>query len=195
MGASARGGRDGPLPSADFHSSSFAFTSSSGVVQGAPVGACCLTEAADVSILKAMPSPVLPDLHTALGAGPPAGALQITVFIPSVDRNGQSIDQVGWREETLRVLGRLFRGATAFPPGRGVWRDDRTADLVFDDTVMVTCYVPSAALDQRAMATLRAFLHRLGREGNQGEVGVVIGSEYFGITEYDQEEVEHGKGR
>ena len=27
----------------------------------------------------------MPDLHKALGAGPPAGALQITVFIPSVD--------------------------------------------------------------------------------------------------------------
>jgi len=59
---------------------------------------------------------------------------------------------------------------------------------------MVTCYLASTALDRQAMATLRAFLHRLGREGNQGEVGVVIGSEYFGITEYDQEEVQHGKG-
>lgn len=142
-----------------------------------------------------MPAPPLPDLHTALGAGPPAGALQITVFIPSVDRHGQPIDQMGWREETLRVLGRLFRGATAFPPGRGVWRDDETSDLVFDDTVMVTCYVPSAALDRQAMATLRAFLHRLAREAEQGEVGVVIGSEYFGITEYDPEEVEHGTPR
>ena len=154
-----------------------------------------MTKATPVSILKVMPAQTLPDLHTALGAGPPAGALQITVFIPSVDRAGVRIDQVRWREETLRVLGRLFRGATAFPPGRGVWRDDTTSDLVFDDTVMVTCYVPSTALDQHAMATLRAFLLRLGREGNQGEVGVVIGSEYFGITEFDQEEVGHGTSR
>lgn len=142
-----------------------------------------------------MPAPPLPDLHTALGAGPPAGALQITVFIPSVDRDGAPIDQMSWREETLRVLGRLFRGATAFPPGRGVWRDDKTSELVFDDTVMVTCYVPTAAFDRQAMATLRAFLHRLGREGKQGEVGVVIGSEYFGITAFDQEEVRHGTSR
>lgn len=93
------------------------------------------------------------------------------------------------------MLGRLFRGATAFPPGRGVWRDDKTSDLVFDDTVMVTCYVPSAAFDPAAMATLRAHLHRLGREGHQGEVGVVIGNQYYGITEFDSEEVQHGKSR
>ena len=93
------------------------------------------------------------------------------------------------------MRGRLFRGAAAFPPGRGVWRDDKTADLVFDDTVTATCYVPATALDAATRATLRAFLHRLGRDENQGEVGVVIRSEYFGITEFDQEEVGHGTSR
>lgn len=137
----------------------------------------------------------MPDLHKALGAGPPAGALQITVFIPSVDRNGVAIDQMFWREETLRVLGGLFRGATAFPPGRGVWRDDRSGELVFDDTVMVTCYVPSAAFEGAALLAFRAHLHRLGREGRQGEVGVVVGNEYYGITEYDKQEVKRVKSR
>jgi len=28
-------------------------------------------------------------------------------------------------------------------------------------------------------------LHRLGRETNQGEVGIVIGDKYYGITEFD----------
>jgi hypothetical protein len=32
---------------------------------------------------------------------------------------------------------------------------------------------------------LRKFLHRLGREGRQGEIGIVIGGNYYGITEYD----------
>ena len=45
------------------------------------------------------------------------------------------------------------------------------------------------------MAGLRAHLHRLGREGRQGEVGVVIGSEYFGITEFDPGKVQHGKNK
>lgn len=33
----------------------------------------------------------------------------------------------------------------------------------------------------------RAFLHRLGREANQGEVGIVVGDRYYGITKFDRE--------
>lgn len=103
----------------------------------------------------------MPDLRQALGAGPPAGTLQITVFIPSVDRNSVPIDQAYWRDETLRVLGVLFRGATAFPPGRGVWRDDQSGSLVFDETVMVTSYVISDSLEL-GMNGLRRHLHAWG---------------------------------
>jgi hypothetical protein len=34
---------------------------------------------------------------------------------------------------------------------------------------------------------MREFLHRLGREAGQGEVGVVIDSKYYGITGFDEE--------
>lgn len=126
------------------------------------------------------------DFHEALGAGPPAGTLQVTVFIPSVDREHRPIAQEVWAEECLRTLGTLFRGATAFPPGRGVWRDDsQEGDLVFDDTVLVTSYVDPEALTDEALGQLREFLHRLGREAEQGEVGVIIGGRYYGITEFD----------
>ncbi len=115
----------------------------------------------------------------------------MTVFIPSVDRDHQPIAQESWADECLTVLGRLFRGATAFPPGRGVWRDDaQEGQLVFDDTVLVTSYVDSDALTDEALAELRRFLHRLGREGRQGEVGAVIGGRYYGITEFDPSEGE-----
>ncbi len=129
------------------------------------------------------------DLHEALGAGPPAGTLQVTVFIPSVDRQDQPIGQEIWAEDCLRVFGALFRGATAFPPGRGVWRDDsQDGQLVFDVTVLVTSYVDPEALNDEALARLREFLHRLGREAKQGEVGVVIGGRYYGITDFDASE-------
>jgi hypothetical protein len=131
----------------------------------------------------------MPDIHEALGAGPPAGTLQITVFIPSVDREHRPIGQETWADECLKVLGVLFRGATAFPPGRGVWRDDsQDGRLIFDDTVLITSYVEPEALSDEALAQLRVFLHRLGREANQGEVGVVIGGRYYGITDFDSAE-------
>ena len=115
-----------------------------------------------------------------LGAGPPAGTLQITLFVPTVDREGRLLDtgdrEYYWREEALKVFGKLFRGATAFPPGRGVWRDDeRGGELVFEDTILVTSYIDPNMLTDAALKTLREFLHRLGRETNQGEVGIVVG--------------------
>jgi len=133
----------------------------------------------------------LPDIHSALGAGPPAGTSQLTLFIPSVDRHHKPIKQEYWRQQALEALGLLFRGATAFPPGRGVWRDDKTGDLVFDDTVMVTSYVPNDQLSDSTLERLRRFLHRMGREANQGEIGIVIDSRYYGITDYDSPEHDH----
>lgn len=130
------------------------------------------------------------NIEKSLGSGPPAGTLQITLFVPTVDREGKPIAPEGkgcfWREETLKVFGKLFRGATAFPPGRGVWRDDeRGGELVFDDTILITSYVDPDVLTGDILKYLRDFLHRLGRETNQGEVGIVIGGTYYGITCFD----------
>lgn len=124
-------------------------------------------------------------VESALGSTHPKGGEQITIFIPNKDQLGQMIDQDHWADETLTVLGRLFRGATAFPPGKGVWRDDsRGGKLLQEISVMVISYVPRAELKKNLQA-LRAFLHRFGRESNQGEVGIIINGSYYGISEYD----------
>jgi hypothetical protein len=105
----------------------------------------------------------------------------LVLFIPSVDRDGTPIDQAYWETEALRALGNLFGGATAFPQGRGVWRDDeRGGKLVFDAPVIVQCYTSLAAIDERADA-LRAFLVKLGEEARQGAVGFVIDRTYLEI--------------
>lgn len=39
----------------------------------------------------------------------------LVLFVPSVDRDGEAIDQDHWVDETLRTCGTLFGGATAFP--------------------------------------------------------------------------------
>jgi hypothetical protein len=95
------------------------------------------------------------------------------------------IDQDHWTDEALTTLGSLFRGATAFPPGKGVWRDDsRGGALLRETTVMVVSYVPQSEL-RKNLPQLRDFLHRFGRETNQGEVGVIISGVYYGISKYD----------
>jgi hypothetical protein len=129
---------------------------------------------------------IRPNIHRVLGATHPTGASQVVLFIPDLDRAGKSIDQEYWIEEGLRAMGRLFRGATAFPRGHGVWRDDDAeGKLLEEQTVMIVSYVDPRLLTSATLRRLREFLHRFGRETRQGEVGIVIDSKYYGISTFD----------
>jgi hypothetical protein len=69
-------------------------------------------------------------------------------------------------------MGRLFRSATAYPRGRGVWRDDeRGGTLLKEEPVIVFSYVAEADLTTNALSELYRMLRRMGREANQGEKG------------------------
>lgn len=37
-----------------------------------------------------------------------------------------------------------------------------------------------------ALRELRAFLHRMGREANEGKIGLVLDGHYIGITEFEE---------
>ena len=125
------------------------------------------------------------EIANILQADTPSGSSQVILFIPSKDREGHEVDQVYWADESLSVVGRLFRGGTAFPPGKGVWRDDvRGGQLLFETTVMVLSFADPNDLTEFALLELREFLMRLGRETNQGEVGAVIDGIYYGFTQF-----------
>lgn len=114
----------------------------------------------------------------------PVGTSLIVVFVPSKDRTGQPIDQDYWVDVTLTALGCLFRGATAYPRGRGVWWDDQGGTLLKEEPVIVFSYAAEQALTTTALTELYSTLSRMGREANQGEIGIVIDGKYYGITEY-----------
>lgn len=114
------------------------------------------------------------------------GTSLIVVFVPSKDRNGEPVDQDYWVDEILTMLGKLFRGATAYPRGKGVWRDDdRGGALVREEPVIVFSYPAAEAVTLEALSQLYQTLSRMGREANQGEIGVVIDGKYYGITDYE----------
>jgi hypothetical protein len=120
------------------------------------------------------------DFATALGASKGASTL-LVLFIPSRDRTDAAIDQGYWVDEALKTLGTLFGGATAFPQGKGVWRDDaQGGKLLFDEPVIIQCYASELAIESRA-ADLKRFLHRMGREAKQGAIGLVIDRDYLEI--------------
>lgn len=115
----------------------------------------------------------------------PVGASLIVIFIPSKDRDGNPINQDYWVDEVLTTLGRLFRGATAYPRGRGVWRDDeRGGTLLLEEPVVVFSYAVPDSITTAALSDLYRTLSRMGREGRQSEIGVVIDGKYYGITEF-----------
>ena len=89
----------------------------------------------------------------------------------------------------MDVLGGVFGGATAYPKAKGIWRDEeRAGHLVRDEPVVIHCYTtPERVQDEEALAKLGAFCRRMGREAGQGEVGLVVGDEYFAIRDFSEE--------
>ena len=116
--------------------------------------------------------------------------LLVVLFIPSVERDGiTAIDQDRWVDGALDLFGRVFGGATAYPRAKGVWRDDENdGRLVKDNPVVLHSYMaPEAMENPQNEASLGAFCRKMGRETNQGEVGLVIADEYLAITDFTEE--------
>jgi len=114
----------------------------------------------------------------------------VVLFVPSVERDGStSIDQQHWVDGALEMFGRVFGGATAYPKAKGIWRDDdRGGALVTDEPVVVHCYTtPAAIQDAGNLAELGRFCRSMGREAHQGEIGLVVGDEYFAIHDFAEE--------
>ena len=114
----------------------------------------------------------------------------LVLFIPSVARDGVArVDQESWVDSALEMFGVVFGGATAYPRAKGIWRDDeRGGHLVRDEPVVIHCYTtPERIEDAEALATLGSFCRRMGREARQGEVGLVVGDEYFSIRDFAEE--------
>ncbi len=111
----------------------------------------------------------------------------VVLFVPSVERDGTTvIDQPRWVDAALEMFGRVFGGATAYPRAKGIWRDDESGGaLVRDQPVVVHCYTtPVDIEDSSNLAALGSFCRTMGREARQGEVGVVVGDEYFAIRDF-----------
>jgi hypothetical protein len=108
----------------------------------------------------------------------------LVLFIPSADRYGISLGkkrQDRWIRKGSKVLGSNMGGATAFPRGLGVWRDDaQGGKLVWDKPVLIQCYTTEVSLEQHA-GMLREFLVEMGTKTHQGAVGFVIDRDYYEI--------------
>lgn len=125
------------------------------------------------------------DVGQAIGADDGAAIQCLTLYIPSQDRNGVAFDQGPWVEEALKLLSAIGGGATALPPVDGAWLNPETQELIREKVVLAYTYVDAEKFVVMLPA-LRAFLHRLGRETDQGETVFEFDDRLYKIRTYDQ---------
>jgi hypothetical protein len=115
----------------------------------------------------------------------PNGKLFV-LFIPSKDKNGSDLDdQEMWASAACRLLSELFGGATQMPPAKGMWLNEETGQVIVEEVILIHCYArPSHVNDEGKLRQLAQFLHRMGKETNQGEIGVVIDNVFHRIRKF-----------
>jgi hypothetical protein len=70
------------------------------------------------------------------------------------------------------------------PPCRGGWLNPETKDIVWEEPILVYTYIRPDEFEE-LLPELRSFLHRLGRETNQGEVAAEFDGTFFRIMNFD----------
>jgi hypothetical protein len=126
------------------------------------------------------------DVASALGADAGISVQSFSIYIPNKDRTGREIgNQRHWVLEALALLGMIGGGATAMPPVEGIWLDEQ-GQFVWENPVVVYTYIRLDAFIAH-LPQLREFLHRMGRQTNQGEVAFEFDRRFFRIRTFDSE--------
>ena len=125
------------------------------------------------------------DLADAFGASDVASDQVLTLYIPNKDREDQEFGtQRRWVTEAAELLAGIGGGVTIMPPVEGGWFDAENDRTIWERPVVVYTYVKPGPFLER-LPDLRTFLHRLGRETNQGEVVVEFDNTFYRITSFD----------
>ncbi len=135
------------------------------------------------------------DLGGILGAVESPSTQQLTLYISNKDKDGKEIKHFrSWVKEAQKVLTIIGRGSTTMPPADGTWLsqekdidtidDLNNEDILWEKTTSIYTYIYPDRFEKN-LKSLREFLHRFGRETNQGEVVFEFSGEFFRIREYD----------
>ena len=125
------------------------------------------------------------DLAETLGVSASTSVQQLTLYIPNKDRENDEIgNQRKWVLEAAEILAEIGGGFTILPPVEGGWVNEN-GDVIWEHPVLLYTYIKPVPF-LNALPRLREFLHRLGRETNQGEVAIELLGEFHRISDFDQ---------
>ncbi len=134
-------------------------------------------------------------LSEAIGALEEPSVQQLTLYMPHKDKEGNPAENIHkWIKEAQRLLSIIGGGATTTPPADGAWLKRavdsiealKDEDIVWEKTTVIYAYIYPDRFEKN-LKSLREFLHRFGRETNQGEVVFEFAGEFFRIRKYDSE--------
>lgn len=132
------------------------------------------------------------DIADAIGASESFSTQILTLYIPDRDRIGVRVEgQRDWVRRAAELLAKIGGGVTIMPPVEGGWYDEERDHIVWEHPIMVYTYVKPHCF-VGLLPELRAFLHQLGAEANQGEIAVEFDGEFFRITDFDHPRVREG---
>jgi len=124
------------------------------------------------------------DLGQALGADAGVSTQCFTVYVPNKDRFGKEFgNQRKWVLEAIRLLSELNGGASAMPPVEGGWMDDED-EIVWENPVVVYSFIRTESFLAN-LPRIREFLHRMGRETEQGEIAFEFADRFYRIRTFD----------
>jgi len=127
------------------------------------------------------------EIQKLLGAYGETKDRHVCVFVPSRARDGSQIDHKFWRSEAVRVLSQLFGGATSVYAYGGWLDEEMGGEIKEEEESLVFSFFSSSELDKNAVLELKRFVHRLGRDAQQGEIGVHLDNQFLRFRRFDNE--------
>ncbi len=119
------------------------------------------------------------------GAAEEPAIQQLTLYIPDKDRHGKQVKNLKrWIKEAQNVISPIGGGSSALPPADGTWVNPENNEIIREKTTILYAYINPDKFEER-MGSLREFLHRFGRETNQGEVVFEFDGRFYRIRKYD----------
>lgn len=120
-----------------------------------------------------------------LGASEEPSVQVLTLYIPNKDKDGKQIKGLTkWLKDAQKVLTAVGRGSTSMPPADGTWLNPESSEIIWEKTTIMFTYVDPDSFENN-VGMLREFLHRFGRETNQGEVVFEFDGKFYRIRKYD----------